>query len=298
MDFKEHIRSLAILGKMEQAITEFRNVATDNDLRNSLLNLLGRHNRVNTRERDEIGTIGSINSERNKIQIALFQYLDEFNVPANLQSEEAAFTKRNIPGAVDHVDVPPDAREVKKKVFLSYRHDDSEVALKVKAFLEDNGLEVLIDVEQLGAGGNITDFIKKMIRKSDATLSLVSTESLSSPWVSKESDLTLQAEEFQDGTKFFTCSIDNEFFGDEFTNDRIKEGLAKIKVLNKEKEERLELLGPMANTDDLDSKIKRYQEYFGSLPNIVDRLNNFLTVDISGDKFEPGLMHVINSIKE
>ena len=74
-----------------------------------------------------------------------------------------------------------------KKVFISYSTKDKETATKVKAALEQHGIEVKIDRESMRAGGNIRDFIDNSIRETDVTLSIVSENSLASDWVAFES---------------------------------------------------------------------------------------------------------------
>ena len=75
----------------------------------------------------------------------------------------------------------------KKTVFISYSTKDKEIAAKVKAALEEQGIEVTIDRESMRPGGNIREFIDESIRKTEVTLSIVSENSLASDWVAFES---------------------------------------------------------------------------------------------------------------
>ncbi|MEO1623718.1 MAG: toll/interleukin-1 receptor domain-containing protein [Bacteroidota bacterium] len=193
-------------------------------------------------------------------------------------------------------DIPPPNTEpsAKAKLFLSYRHANSEEARKVKAFLEANGIEVLIDFERLKPGGNIRQFIIDMINESDATISLVSAKSLASAWVGEESDLTMMSELFRGQTRFIACALDTEFFKPGFTNDVLRQIVSEINRLDQEKTERKEI-SPLLGTSDLDSEIARYKDYMSNLDKIINRLKEFLTIDISGDNFEAGLRQVIDS---
>ena len=82
----------------------------------------------------------------------------------------------------------------KKTVFISYSTKDKEIAAKVKAALEERGIEVTIDRESMRAGGNIRDFIDNSIRNTEVTLSIVSENSLASDWVAFESVESFAAE--------------------------------------------------------------------------------------------------------
>lgn len=101
-------------------------------------------------------------------------------------------------------------------VFISYSQKDKEVAAKVKATLEANGIKVTIDSESMAAGGNIREFIDQAIRDTQVTLSIVSKNSLSSDWVALESVESFAAEKYLKEKEFIACYIDEEMYRDEF----------------------------------------------------------------------------------
>ena len=72
------------------------------------------------------------------------------------------------------------------KIFISYNHKDQVCAIKIKNKLSENGWDVWIDAERMQSGENIEQFIVSCIRESNATLTLISANSLLSAWVSVE----------------------------------------------------------------------------------------------------------------
>jgi hypothetical protein len=69
-------------------------------------------------------------------------------------------------------------------VYLSYSAQDSRVAAKLRAGLEDAGLKVL-DQTRLGAGEPWSEALQRMMAQSDAVVGLVCEDEIS-PWVSAE----------------------------------------------------------------------------------------------------------------
>jgi hypothetical protein len=72
----------------------------------------------------------------------------------------------------------------KTTVYLSYSTQDSRLASKLRAGLQDAGLEVF-DQTQLGAGELWSEALRRMIAQADAVVGLVSEDEIS-PWVSAE----------------------------------------------------------------------------------------------------------------
>ena len=64
------------------------------------------------------------------------------------------------------------------KVFISYNHADQEIAFRIKALLESEGINVIIDSEAMVTGEKIEAFIEDCIRTSGITLAIVSKKSL------------------------------------------------------------------------------------------------------------------------
>ncbi|WP_020532902.1 toll/interleukin-1 receptor domain-containing protein [Flexithrix dorotheae] len=179
-----------------------------------------------------------------------------------------------------------------KKVFISYNHQDKAMAGKVKEKLEDAGIEVTIDSEAMHAGEDIKSFIEKCVRENDITLSLISSNSLLSAWVAMESMLTFSGEKTSH-KKFIPCAIDQSFFGRSFVDDAldyIEEEIVEIdKVIQKR-------MAKNRGFEDLQNERTRYNQLQHNLPEIIRKLKESLTVDISERNFDSGLEKVIKTI--
>jgi len=77
------------------------------------------------------------------------------------------------------------------KIFVSYNHKDQRIALKISDKLAEEGFEVIIDADDMKTGQDIEQFILQSIRESNATISLISTNSLMSAWVTLETILSI-----------------------------------------------------------------------------------------------------------
>ena len=97
-------------------------------------------------------------------------------------------------------------------VFISYNHTDEITAGILKKKLEENNISVILDSASMPAGTKIEQFIKDSIKNSSATISIVSVHSLTSGWVSIETEKTLNFMNFFDDKKFIACYLDKEFF--------------------------------------------------------------------------------------
>jgi len=75
------------------------------------------------------------------------------------------------------------------RVFISYSHANLEIAKRIAAALEDNGIDVLIDLEDIGGAVEWKPELADMIRRSDKVVWLVSKPSIDSPWCKMEIDL-------------------------------------------------------------------------------------------------------------
>jgi len=117
------------------------------------------------------------------------------------------------------------------KVFVSYNHEDSQVAARVVAFLREHNIEVTIDSAAMSPGGDIQGFIEQSIRDTDVTLSIVSNKSLASGWVALESVTTFWFEKFDRNKLFIPCYLDKDLFEDDYSNrvlPQINERLAQL----------------------------------------------------------------------
>jgi hypothetical protein len=183
---------------------------------------------------------------------------------------------------------------VKPKVFISYNHQDSEIAEKIKGYLEAKGIQVTIDKEMLGASEDITKFIYRCIRDNDVIISIVSTRSLQSAWVGQESINSLVAENVDD-KYFIACRIDDDYTRDKFLIGEIK----KIKDLIQTKElEREELAALDVDTAYIDREISRFKDLKNNLPKILRKLTEAKTINLAGNEYEKGMENVVATIRK
>lgn len=121
--------------------------------------------------------------------------------------------------------------EDKTKIFISYNHNDSENAYIIRDLLKREELDVVIDIDHLKYGDNIKDFIDKSTRNTDFTLSLISKNSLMSPWVILESLEAMIYEHVTQNKKYIPIIIDNEIFDYHFrtkARKKIENGILEL----------------------------------------------------------------------
>lgn len=180
------------------------------------------------------------------------------------------------------------------RVFISYNHNDAEIANKLKEALRNNDIEVLIDSERMNAGEDIKEFIEGCVRESDVTLSVVSRKSLMSAWVAMESVNTFYHEKTSD-KRFIACFIDAGFFKRSFTDEVLDHIDTEIDDINQTIAKRLQRNRGIA---DLQNELKRYRDIEHNIDEIIRRLRESLCIDIIGDNFDKNLPKIISSIKE
>ncbi|MEY4202883.1 MAG: hypothetical protein RL013_586, partial [Bacteroidota bacterium] len=124
--------------------------------------------------------------------------------------------------------VKPEKRSV--SAFISYNHKDSSEMERVKGWLESNGVEVTVDVQDMRAGEDIESFIRSAFDNSRFVLSMVSQNSLMSGWVSKEFNTALVLNNRT--TRWIPVSLDKSVFDRKFyedANQRIDLELEELK---------------------------------------------------------------------
>ncbi len=180
-------------------------------------------------------------------------------------------------------------------VFISYNHADEATAVLLKQKLLDNNIQVILDSKSMRAGTKIEDFIKDSIKNSNATLSIVSVRSLTSGWVSIETEKTLNFKEFFDDKKFIACYLDKEFFEINFV-DRVTDDIGeKIKVIEALYKKYFKKRLP---TTDLDYEKNRLLMLEKNLPDTVQYLRQIKCIDIRPEQFDqnfPGLLQALKN---
>ena len=183
---------------------------------------------------------------------------------------------------------------VDPKVFISYNHNDSKVALRIKAALEKASIEVIIDKEDMMAGTEIKNFIEKSIRDSTVTVSLVSNKSLKSAWVAFETIDTFFLEKYQN-KRFIACYLDDDFFQTDYTLKTVTEIEAQITSNQKLIPEYQK---KMIDTRDLNNQNSRLLALRNNLDGIVGRLRDSLCLDVRGELFNESMQKLIQAIED
>jgi hypothetical protein len=179
-------------------------------------------------------------------------------------------------------------------VFISYNHDDREIADKLNTALEKNGIEVRIDHAVMEAGTSIQEFIENSIRETEVTISMVSNRSLLSAWVALESIETFYKERFTGGKIFIACYIDDDFFSTDFRLNATKQIDAKIADIDNKFAEYITL---KIDSNDLNNQKSRLYKLRNNLGDILVRLKESLCLDLRGNKFDESVTKIVSTIK-
>lgn len=201
-------------------------------------------------------------------------------VPANPGTRPPASTSGEQP------------QPVKASVFISYNEKDSHSMRAVKSYLEDQDIKVVVDIQDLGVGVKIEDFINKALRENQAVLSIVSQNSLKSGWVNQELSAALLMSKFD--KKWIPVLLDRKCYELAFFNKTMDGFDLKIKKLQTTIEETLKKGRDIRSFTDELERLKDLQNDFGKT---IQALKNHFTEDISGNSFEHGMLRVVKAIK-
>lgn len=175
------------------------------------------------------------------------------------------------------------------RVFISYSTRDKEHAIRVKCFLEKSNIDVIIDRESIHPGGDIKSFISNSILNSEATISIVSKNSLLSSWVAWETIQTLNKES-DDKRKFIPLFIEDSFMDRDFTGKALDE-------IDKEINQIVEIfkirLNKRTGFADLYGEFTRYLSLRNNIDEIVGRLRESLSIDITNENYEAAMSKIV-----
>lgn len=101
------------------------------------------------------------------------------------------------------------AVQMKKKVFLSYSYEDKEFVEWLKDNLQDLGLEIWYDQQEIQLGDSIKKKISLGIQSSSAFIVVFSASSKNSDWVMYELNSALLLNAINKGIKIIPIKIDN-----------------------------------------------------------------------------------------
>lgn len=194
--------------------------------------------------------------------------------------------------------------EVEDRVFISYNHEDVEIAKLLCSALLENNIKLTVDspltasgpkVNNMLAGDKINSFIRNAVRYSKITLMLVSEKSLLSGWVATEAVNTFFLESFGEDKFFIGCYADGSFLNNDFTARAYTIIDQKMAEVDKNLANRM---GQKADSRDLNDQKTRLFTLRGSLDKIIERLQTSKCIDISGDQLHTAVMEITKSARE
>ena len=189
--------------------------------------------------------------------------------------------------------IPP-AEVFDRRVFISYNHNDKEIANRLKEKLKAQQIDVIIDTEKMLAGQDIKEFIEESIRDSEATISVISNKSLLSSWVAMETINTFYHKKFLKEKKFIACYVEADFFRRSFTDEACERIDIELNDILAAKKKRID---QARDTRDLDNEFTRYNELKNSMDEIVRHLRESLCIDISGNNLDQNFQKIADTIK-
>ncbi|MCE2822218.1 MAG: TIR domain-containing protein [Saprospiraceae bacterium] len=259
---KEKIQELIAAGKTEEALELLKNCTDE------ALLLMARFSGLKRQYNMGMISFEDWTRTQNQINYAALELADECK-------EDAGNTgKRSV------------------SAFISYNHKDSSEMERVKGWLESNGVEVTVDVQDMRAGEEIESFIRSAFDKSRFVLSMVSQNSLMSGWVSKEFNTALVLNNRT--SKWIPVSLDKSVFDRKFyenANESIDRELEELKKTM------IEHLNDDYDTRPLQTQLNRLKDLKSNLGYTIESLQRVLIVDIAGPSFDQGMKKVLASMR-
>ena len=284
--FKEidKLRNLIAESKLDRVLQILREeIPAYPDQKNQLFTLSSTFNEY--RRKENMGMLSDAEAIKNRAQLsyALLELLND------LENQNGVSETKGEPELTQRVKTS----SLKKTVFISYNHHDMEIANKLKDKLTAENIQVIIDSESMQAGEDIKEFIEKCVRETDATISLISTNSLLSAWVAMESINTFYHEKTNTNKKFIACFLTDDFFNRDFTDtalDHVDEEIKKIQNLVTARMEK------NRSIRDLQNELTRYTELRNNMDEIIRRLRESLCIDIRMENFESNFKKMVQAI--
>ena len=266
---KEKIQELIATGKTEEALELLKNCTDE------ALLLMARFSGLKRQYNMGMIDFGDWTRTQNQINYAALELADQC---------------KEDTGNTGKPPVKPEKRSV--SAFISYNHKDSSEMERVKGWLESNGVEVTVDVQDMRAGEEIESFIRSAFDKSRFVLSMVSQNSLMSGWVSKEFNTALVLNNRT--TRWIPVSLDRSVFDHEFYFRASADIERKLDDITRRM---MEARQNGVSTSPLLAEMNLIENLRANLGNTIAELRKVLIVDIAGPSFEQGMKKVLASMK-
>jgi len=168
----------------------------------------------------------------------------------------------------------------KKTVFISYNHKDEAFIFRLKKDLEKQNIPLIIDIDHMKFGDDISDFIESSLKTSDITLAVISENSLKSPWVMLEALETFFIEDIEKRIRYIPLMIDDCFFRENFYSVFIKSIEKTIDCIF---DEISQLSKKYIHADSLYIKHKRFISLRSNIDTVLFRLQENLVADFTNE---------------
>ena len=147
----------------------------------------------------------------------------------------------------------------------------------VERFQKEN-IEIIIDANNLKFGDDIQEFIKLSTENTEFTLSIMSRNSLLSPWVLLETLEALMHERVEKKKKYLPVIIDNSVIDRKFYHEAKSHMEKGIRDLI---DEIYELSKGFNHTKSLENEKERLIDLRNNFDKVIDRLKSHLYIDFS-----------------
>ncbi|MEL6192131.1 MAG: TIR domain-containing protein [Bacteroidota bacterium] len=292
MSDKSYFEKLLTKDEVKRVLQELRTLTHENKSSRDDDTLLLLTAQLNSLERDRMqGVLGeeSYRISANRIRASAKSMVNRIFPEGSAKISPIRTSAPSRPTTIAN----SEKNAVVASIFISYNHKDRSISEKIKRTLESSGFTVVIDFESIQPGEDIYDFIKKSVRETDATLSIVSKNSLLSSWVALESMKSFYAQEVID-RKFIPAYIDKSFLNNSFTDESLYAVQGEITEITERIETRLK---KGWNFDDLNTDLKRYKDLEYNLPGIIDRIKTIASVDLTEKNYQQGIERIISSLR-
>jgi predicted nucleotide-binding protein len=133
---------------------------------------------------------------------------DKLDRPRELAKQIAAEVKRRI----RHIEPTQPDKSASYSCFISYSHEDKELATKLYDDLNDIGAQCWIDQHELRIGDSLLDRITSALLATDKFLPILSSASIRSRWFGTELRKALELERQRATTVLVPIRVDNTIF--------------------------------------------------------------------------------------
>jgi len=183
-----------------------------------------------------------------------------------------------------------------QKVFISYNHKDLTFVEQLKQDLEQSNIQLIIDIDRMKFGDDIQEFIESSVQTSDITLSVISKNSLASPWVMLETLETFQQEDFLKAMRFIPVIIDHSYQSANFATQLIEYIEKSIDLII---DEITRLSKKYVATDTLDLQKKRLITLRSTIDQVLLNLSKRFVADFSTNKkYQMNFSRLVKSIQQ